>query len=58
MLIIGTTYNPKIRIWLGTIQSMEVKQRLAKIAYHQFHGTAFEPKKHHTVKNSILLSHY
>ena len=44
MLIIGTPYNPKIRIWLGSIQSMEVKQRLAKIAYHQFHGTAFEPK--------------
>ena len=38
-------YIPKIRIILGTIQSMEVEQcRRAQIAYHKFHGTTFEPK--------------
>ena len=48
ILIIGTTYNPKIRIYLDTIQSMGVEgveqHRQAQIAYHKFHGTAFEPK--------------
>ena len=45
ILIIGTTYNPKIRICLDTIQSMGVEQhRRAQITYHKFHGTAFAPK--------------
>ena len=36
ILIIGTTYNPKIRICLDTIQSMGVEQRRrAQIAYPQ-----------------------